>query len=327
MKSKLTYECSTEYPRYREPMFTLRDRVYGSVPEKFYDSFYQGNPLGDPLLGLSFDGEKLVGQENYIRQDFVAKGLLHSGAMGINTLIDPNYRLFHGVFGKLCTLTMEHLQPQVDLLFAYANEESKKYYLKYFNWKITTKIGVYKKITSPAGPLKEKVLFFCRPGRRSAEITLVETGCFDASLLDPLIDEYRAQATCSYFFKTAAFLNWKYLANSHYPARGYYLRHGKELVGYCVTYDDGIEKKVLDFLVMHDDTAIFTAMISHLAWLSRSHGLRRLVLYGTPGCWYEDILKKQFFFKRWDIDFLTHAFNEKILSSDWIIQIGDFDMY
>jgi hypothetical protein len=98
------------------------------------------NPYGQPLLALCYDGNNLVGQENYIRQDVASNGGLYNGALGINTLVDPKYRLFHGVFGKLCELTIHGMKPHVDVLTAFANEESKKYYLEYFDWNLACKI-------------------------------------------------------------------------------------------------------------------------------------------------------------------------------------------
>jgi hypothetical protein len=247
--------------------------------------------------------------------------------MGINTLIDPDYRLFHGVFGKLCTLTMDELRPKVDLLFAYANEESKKYYLKYFDWQITCKAGVYKKITATGGPLRENLLSCIRPGAKSRSLDLGETSRFEAEKLDPLLERHCQVSPHAYFHKTADFLNWKFLANSHYPARGYYLLHRGELAGYCVTYDDGSEKKILDFIIADNDRSLCATMFSSLAQLAREQGLRRLVVYATPGCWYEGILRRQIFLKRWEIDFLTHAFDREVVEGPWVIHIGDFDMY
>ena len=144
---KLEYQCTSDYERYREQILDLHRRGYGSVPAGLYDSLYLGNPYGPPLLALCFDGAKIVGQENYIRQDVACAGRVWKGALGINTLVAPGYRLFHGVFGKLCKLSMERLEPDIDMLCAYANEDSKAYYMKYFGWEVACKVGVYKKAT------------------------------------------------------------------------------------------------------------------------------------------------------------------------------------
>jgi hypothetical protein len=110
MATPLTYKCSTDYLKYRENILDLPRRDSGRVADCLYDSLYQGNPYGDPLLGLCFDGEELVGQENYIRQDVACAGKIYRAALGINTLVDSRYRLFHGVFGELCKLTIDKMR-------------------------------------------------------------------------------------------------------------------------------------------------------------------------------------------------------------------------
>lgn len=327
MKSKLWYECSSDYSRYKEDMLALRKRIYGNENETFFDSFYMGNPSGEPMLGLCFDGEKLVGQENYIRQDVGSVGIIHRGAMGINTLVDPDYRLFHGVFGKLCELTIKALKPQVDILFAFANEESKKYYLKYFQWKVATKIRVYKKITKFSGLNLESLLSFAKPGKRQRDLTLEQVSKFNPVLLDPLLERYLRESRDFYFYKTSVFLNWKFLNNKHYKVKGYYIKYKDKICGYCATYDDGFERKIVDLLVEKNDVTTFDKTISFLSYYSRLDGMRRLVMYATPNCWYEENLRKHFFIQRWDFDFITHTFDKTLSSSDWVIHIGDFDIF
>ena len=97
----LTYKCSTDYQAHRDNMLNLHKCGYGAALPQLYDSLYVGNPYGRPLLGLCYDKDTLVGQENYIRQNLASAGKLHNGALGINTLVDPKYRLFHGVFHLL----------------------------------------------------------------------------------------------------------------------------------------------------------------------------------------------------------------------------------
>jgi hypothetical protein len=327
MKTELTYICSADYQGYRDNLIEFRERINGTAPVRFFDSFYTGNPCGEPLFGLCFDSGKLVGQENYIRQDVVRGGKKCRGAMGINTLVDPGYRLFHGVFGRLCSLTMDALAAKVDMLFAFANEESKKYYLKYFQWDVASKIGVYKKATGFSGPFPEKILALLCPGRLTKEISLLQVDQFDPSLLNPLLERYLERATHSYFYKSAEYLNWKFLRNSHYAVKGFYVRHSGKIRGYCLTYDDGTERKLLDFIIDSDDADIFTMMLDTLAWQARKDDKQRLVAFATPGCWYESLLKRRLFIKRWDFDFIIHNFASQESGEQWVAHAGDFDMF
>ncbi|ABB32251.1 hypothetical protein GeomeDRAFT_1548 [Geobacter metallireducens RCH3] len=327
MKRTLDYTFTTNYADHRQNIHSFWERINGHRNERFFDSFYAGNPAGESYLGLCYDGERLVGQENYIPQDVACAGTLYRSAMGVNTLVDPDYRLFHGVFGKLCRLTTDELEQKVDLLFAYANEESKKYYLKYFNWKITAKVGVYKKITNASGLNAESVLSFVKPGRRHADLSLNLVSRFSPEQLDPVLERYRRASKHAYFHKTAAFLNWKFLGNLHYQTTGYQIMAGDRVCGYCVTYDTGSERKILDIIVEGDDPELFRKAISHLARLASEQGIQRLVIYATPDAWYEPLLRKMVFLKRWDIDFLTHAFTDNLPDKGWVVHCGDFDMF
>jgi hypothetical protein len=308
-------------------MLDLVTREYGKAKPRLYDSLYTGNPYGEPLLGLCFDGVTLVGQENYIRQDIACRGTLYKAALGINTLVDSRYRVFHGIFGKLCGLTIEKMKPKVDALCAFANEDSKKYYLKYFQWKIASKVQVYKKPTRYSGLNLESILSCIRPGRLHENVILQEVNEFDAVVLDPLLDEYMRTSDHFYFRKTSEFLNWKFLNNRHYDVSGYYIVKNGTIRGYCTTMNDGIEKKIIDILVERNDKKIFETTISSLSHLSRKQGLRRLVVYATPNCWYEKALKRHLFIRRWEFDFITLAFSKTLPRKDWVIHIGDFDIF
>ena len=223
MATNLRYECSSDYLKHRGNILDLPKREYGRVSSNLYDSLYLGNPYGDPLIGFCFDGEKLVGQENYIRQNVACDGTLYEGALGINTLVDSRYRVFHGVFGKLCEITIDEMKPKVDVLCAFANEESKKYYLKYFQWNVASKIQVYKKATKYSGFNRESILSIVRPGKLHTNLILKNVNEFKPAILDPLLDRYLRNSNCCCFHKTSEFLNWKFLNNKHYDVIGYYI--------------------------------------------------------------------------------------------------------
>ncbi|MFC1863336.1 GNAT family N-acetyltransferase [Thermodesulfobacteriota bacterium] len=327
MASNLTYHCSSNYLKQRDKMFALVGREYDSVNKMLYNSLYSGNPYGEPMLGLCFDGETLVGQENYIPQNVACNGTIYKGALGINTLVDSRYRVLQGVFGKLCRLTIDQMSPEVDILCAFANEESKPYYLKYFQWKIASQVRVYKKVTKYSGTNCESILSFFRPGKLHKAVTLEEVCEFDPGLLDPILEQQVHDSSCLYFHKTSKFLNWKYLNNKYYRVRGYYIRDNGKICGYCTTYDEGIEKKIVDILIEKNNRNIFKKVVSSVSHIARKQGLRRVVIHSTPGCWYEKTLQKLFFIKRWDYDFIIRPLNKKLQSNDWIISIGDFDIF
>ena len=327
MATNLRYECSADYPKHRDKILDLPKREYGRVSQDLYDSLYLGNPDGGPLLGLCFDGEKLVGQENYIRQNIACDGTLYEGALGINTLVDSRYRLFHGVFGKLCKLTIDEMKPKVDVLCAFANEESKKYYVKYFQWEVASKVQVYKKATKYSGLNRESILSFIRPGKLNSDLILENVNEFKPAILDPILDQYLRNSNHCYFHKTSEFLNWKFLNNKHYDVHGYYILYNEKIRGYCATWNDGIEKKIVDILIEKNDVKIFEKTISSLSHLSRKQGMKRLVIYATPNCWYQRALRRHFFIRRWDFDFITRTFDKTLPTSDWVIHIGDFDIF
>jgi hypothetical protein len=305
----------------------LHKNNYGRVSEKKYDSFYLGNPYGDPLLGLCFDGQMLVGQENYVRQDIVFDGVICRSALGIDTIVDPKYRLIYGVFKELIQLTMNKMKEDKDILCAFANEESKTYYTKYFSWRISAKVEVYKKIISYSGLSPEGVLAFLKPGKVSKDLSLNEVSEFDPEILGEIIGNHSKCSKYSYFYKTAEFLNWKFLRNQHYNLRGYLIVLKGVVSGYVITYEDGIELKIADFLIQNDDSNVFEKTISFLCYIGSKKGKTRLVIYATPDCWYMQVLKKQIFIKRWNFDFITANLNKAPIGNQWVIQIGDFDIF
>ena len=166
-----------------------------------------------------------------------------------------------------------------------------------------------------------------RPGKLHDDLELQEVSEFEPSVLDPVLERHLKNSSYSYFHKTSTFLNWKYLNNKHYKVTGYYILDDDQVYGYCTTCDEGIEKKIVDILVKNDDIRIFEKAVSSLAHVSKEQGLKRLVLYATPDCWYEKCLKKLFFIKRWDFDFITRTFDKSLPNSKWIIHVGDFDIF
>lgn len=327
MTKALQYRCSSDYGQYRDRMITLHRKGGGDISSPLYDSYYTGNPYGDPLLGLCFDGENLVGQENYIMHNVACRGQVYRGALGLNTFVDPQYRLFHGVFGKLCKLTIDELKERVDILLAFANEESQKYYLKYFQWRIASKVRVYKKATRFSGINAESLLSLFRPGKSVKDLELQETERFDSDILKPVIDIHLQNVPYCYFYKTPEFLNWKFLGNQHYHVKGYYILSRGVCSGYCVTYDAGMERKIVDFMVDKDDAGLFIKVLSALSNKARKEGMKRLVVHATPGCWYEGSLKRYAFIPRWEYDFITRSLSEQMPSAGWVVQIGDFDIF
>ena len=294
MATKLNYECSSDYLKHRENILELHRRNYGKVSEKFYDSLYLGNPYGDPLLGLCFDEQKLIGQENYIRQNVASDGLIYRSAIGINTIVDPNYRLFYSVFKELIKLTMDKMKEDTDILCAFANEESKKYYIKYFNWKVSTKVQVYKKVIGYSGVSTKSFLALLRPGKLSKDFSLREVTEFDPIIINEILNNHVKLAKYCYFYKTAEFLNWKFLRNKHYKLTGYLIEYKGDVCGYVVTYDDDVELKITDFVIDKDDIEVFEKTVSSLAYIGSQKGKKHLVIYATPNCWYMKALKKRF---------------------------------
>lgn len=327
MKTALIYSATTDYAPHRESMLDLYRRSYGKDNHAFYDSYYAGNPLGEPYLFLCYDGDTLVGQENFLRQTVSCNGRLLSAGLGINTLVDARYRLLHGVFGRLCAFSLDSLAGELDMLCAFANEESKKYYLKYYGWRIAARVQVYKKATRFSGFGPESILSLMRPGGTRKGLSLARTDEFDPSLLDPVIERCRAGSRYICFHKTAAFLNWKFLRNAHFRIRGYYIMAGDRLSGYCLTYDSGIERRVIDLRIEGDDRGVLDKTLATLSSMTRDDGLSRLVIHAVPGCWYEKTLKCHCFIRRWEYDCIARPVREELPEGDWVIHLGDFDMF
>ena len=308
-------------------MLELHKKNAATVSDKLYDSLYLGAPYGKPLLGLCFDGDKLVGQENYIRQDVTSNGSIHSGALGINTIVDSKYRLFYGAFKELIRITMDRMKEDTDILCAFANEESKQYYIKYFDWKISSKVQVYKKSIGYSGLSAESFLAMLKPGKLSKDFTLKEVSGFNPEILDVILMNHAKESKYSYFYKNTEFLNWKYSRNKHYDTVGYLIEDRGITRGYLVTFDDGIETKIVDFLVDNDDVELFGKTICSLGYIASKKGKKRLMIYATPNCWFLKALKKQMFIYRWEIDFITALLSKVPISPDWVIHIGDFDIF
>ena len=326
MIKQLQYECTTDYVKHRENIFALHKRNYDRLPEKRYDSQYIGNPYGEPFIGLCYDGENLIGQENYIFEQAVFQGQVLKCAMGVDTIVDPKYRLFYGVFKKLIEITMDQLRGKADFLYAFANEESKKYYLKYFNWEIAERVGVYKKVISPSGLNRESLLAFVRPGKSYKDFALIRTERFGSELLDEIIQNHQKESHYAYFHKTTEYLQWRFIENTFCKFEAYIIQDKDAIRGYVVTFKDKGELKVVDFLIADDDPDIFLRAIMSLAHMGSKQGLKRLVIYASPGSWYLGTLKKLFFIKRWTIDFIAASLNGKSLPDNWVINMGDFDV-
>ncbi len=326
MLKQLRYECTADYAKHRQNILELHKRNYNRVPDRRYDSQYVGNPYGKPFIGLCYDGEVLIGQENYIFQQASLGGRVVKCAMGVDTIVDPKYRLFYGVFRHLIELTMEQLKSEVDFLYAFANEDSKKYYLKYFNWEIAEKVGVYKKVLGVSGFKRESLLALLRPGKCYKDLALIRTEKFESELLDEIIQNHRKGSDYAYFHKTMEYLQWRFIENTFYKFERYIIQDKDGVRGYVIILVDKGELKVADFLVADDDPDIFLRTIMSLAHMGSKQGLKRLVMYATPNCWYLGTLKKLFFIKRWTIDFIAASLNGKNLPHNWVINIGDFDV-
>ncbi len=324
---KLTYLCSSDYNRHRNSMLGLHRRNYGKVSEALYDSLYSGNPHGNPFLGLCYDGETLAGQENYIRQDLAFENGIKKSALGLNTIVAEEYRLFYGVFKNLVEMTMKKMKEEVDFLCAFANEESKKYYLKSFDWKIAAKVQVHKKVISYSHLSLKDLAFFMKKGRLHEELSLREVAHFDPAELDDLGGGHVASAWYCSFHKDTAFLNWKYLNHRHYHLTGYVIEYLEKVCGYVVTWDDGIELKVIDLLIKDDDPEVLRKTLSTLAYIGCRKNKKHLVIYATPGCWYLATLKKNWFIFRWEFDFISASLNGKPIPDRWVLHIGDLDVF
>jgi len=222
---------------------------------------------------------------------------------------------------------MDRMKEDTDTVCAFANEESKRYYIKYFDWKISSKVQVYKKSIGYSGLSAESLLAILKRGKLDKEFKLEEVRRFDAEVLDEIVVKHARSAKYSYFFKSSEFLNWKYLDNKHYKTEGYLIKDKGKGSGYVVTYDDGIETKIIDVLVDDDSVETFEKTLSALAYIASRKGKKRLVSYATPNCWYLKALKKQMFIYRWEFDFITALLNKASIHPDWVIQIGDFDIF
>jgi hypothetical protein len=176
------------------------------------------------------------------------------------------------------------------------NEESKPYYIKYFDWKISSKVQVYKKSIGYSGLSAETFLAILKRGKLNKDVTLKEVKKYDPEVLDEILMNHAKTAKYSYFFKSCEFLNWKFLGNKHYDTVGYLIEDKGITRGYVVTFDDGIETKIVDFLIDKDDVELFEKTISSLAYVASRRGKKRLVIYATPNCWYLNALKKQCLF-------------------------------
>jgi hypothetical protein len=247
--------------------------------------------------------------------------------LGINTIVDSKYRLFYGVFKELIRITMDRMKVDTDILSAFANEESKQYYIKYFDWKISSKVQVYKKSIGYSGLSAETFLAMLKPGKLSKDFKLAEVKRFDPKILNEILTNHRKTAKYSYFFKSCEFLNWKFLGNKHYETAGYLIEDKGVNHGYIVTFDDGIETKIVDLLIDNDDAELFERTISSLAYIAARKNKKRLVIYATPNCWYLNALKRQMFIYRWEFDFITALLNKVAIHPDWVIQIGDHDIF
>jgi hypothetical protein len=61
--------------------------------------------------------------------------------------------------------------------------------------------------------------------------------------------------------------------------------------------------------------------------MGSKRGKKRLVIYATQSCWYLKSLKKHFFIYRWDFDFITANLNRVPIGDQWVIHMGDFDIF
>jgi hypothetical protein len=327
MKSKLEYILTNDYQAHRDNILEFWERVNGDRMTSLFDTYYVDNPMGPPLLGLCYDGDKLVGTENYIVQNVSYQGKTFRAQMGLDTMVDPDYRLLHGIFGKLCKLTVKELADKADLLFSMPNKVSKPYYLKYFKWKEPTHMDVFKKIVYPSGLNLRSLLFMVVPGRFYKDVTINPVEKFLPEEVDKMLEDYRLWCKDAYFPKTSAFLNWKFLENKHYNIVGYMILSEGRPCGYIITYDEDKERRVLDFVVEKNDPEIFRKAFSTLNKLTAQQKISTVTVTATPNAWYRPLLSKMAFFNRQKIDLITLDESNAIPDSAWIVNIGDLDVF
>ncbi len=327
MKKQLDYIVTTDFPTYRQEILDFWEKVDGDARRASFDSLYVDNPLGNPILGLCYDGKKLVGTENYLHQSICWNGKLQVGAIGVDTLVDPDYRIFHGVFGGLCKITHEELHKSVDILLAKPNENSKKYYLKYFDWQVACRIRIYKKVISSKLFSPRKVLSWLKQGREYEGFALTRIDKFAGTDVDSVIERNITTSEFAYFHKSAEYLDHKFLRNQSYATVGYLLVRDGKTLGYVVTWDNGTERSVLDLLVERNSPELLKMALSHLVVQCNRDRVEILSVHAAENTWYEPILKSLLFLNRDEFDFITRPFNAELAGVPWSIHHGDFDVF
>lgn len=327
MKKKLQYIFSNESEKFRPSILDFWERTTGDASVNHYDSYYLNNPYGETNLGLCFDDDKLVGTENYIPHRVSYQGQLLNAQLGADTLVDPDYRLFHGVFGKLCKLTIEELTESSDILYATHNDASKKYYIKHFGWSVSTTLDYYKKITYPDGFNLKSLLCAYKPGRQFKDLRLEKTPEFSSQPLNDVIENYHRSSNQAYFYKSTEFLNWKFLSNKKYSIDGYIIHFKDKVTGYVITHQKGNELKVIDILVENNDEEILRKTLLTLSRMATRNKKTNLSIVATPNAWYRPSLEKLGFFHRWSTDYVSLSSSNTVPDDAWVVQLGDLDVF
>lgn len=285
---------------------------------------YFDNPVGEACCWVAWDSQRIVANYTAIPHRMHLKGKLATGWRVQNVVTDPDYQ-GRGLYAALSHLACEFLMtPDFPLNFTFPNENSHPMFLK-CGWINPNRIplwildGVQKRSFQKISAIANPIQYF---GEDEEEIWHAY-----ARTIDYAID------------RSAAYLNWRYLANptaKYFPFR--LNVKGKTLILVLKYYDRENGERwahICDWFTDEPNPLVAESAVGFALNFALSLGCKALSCWNFPGNTLEPALLANGFvlqkeLTRWQVlNANSKELNVTEVSSPqrWHLTMGDTDVY
>jgi GNAT superfamily N-acetyltransferase len=326
-------------PAQQEALFALMDRVWGShMPAPEFDWWFEDNPVGERLVTLMQDEERVVGVAAMSYFRMILDGDERQVAMPVHVATDPDYRR-RGIFPALEAVNeAAAADAGSPVTLTFPNAASHPIFVGPLGWDDLPRRRLWARVLRPAAVPR---YFLRRPGPpgglREADPAPRESGDVRVEPLSEVgaqADElWRAAAPAfgNHLVKDAAYLNWRFArAPREYRLFGAF--RGERLVGLAVlgyAYRHGVAGGFLADLIAPPRERAATLALLRRVLADVRGGADALIALPPPGrAQRSAFLHAGFLPTHKSIRFIGKRLRpEGRLEGRWHFALGDFDFF